>query len=137
MCNGTPFTVEDFASSGDRTRSARSVGQRFTHPLSYRGSYFFWNVLLSDCLTHFILDTSKGVLAKSADPDQMPHHVASDLGIHFFASCFAIFQQKYLKHNIFCKVFCHFPTNISQHNLTPLKLKMDSSNIYGRRVLLV
>ena len=46
-------------------------------------------------LTHFILDIPKGVLAKSADPDQMPHNVASDLGLHYFASCSAIFQQKY------------------------------------------
>ena len=36
-----------------------------------------------------------GVLAKSADPDQMPHYVASDLGLHNFAVCSAIFQQKY------------------------------------------
>ena len=34
-------------------------------------------------LTHFILETPKGVLAKSADPDQMPHNVASDLGLHY------------------------------------------------------
>ena len=45
-------------------------------------------------LTHFILETPKGVLAKSADPDQMPHNVASDLGLHYFASCSTIFQQK-------------------------------------------
>ena len=47
-------------------------------------------------LTHFTLETPKGVLAKSADPDQMPHNVASDLGLHYFASCSTIFQQKYL-----------------------------------------
>ena len=47
-------------------------------------------------LTHFILETPKGVLVKSADPDQMPHNVASDLGLHYFASCSTIFQQKYL-----------------------------------------
>ena len=47
-------------------------------------------------LIHFILDTPNGVSAKSADPDQMPHNVASDLGLHYFASCSAIFQQKYL-----------------------------------------
>ena len=47
-------------------------------------------------LTHFILETPKGVLAKSADPDQMPHNVASDLGLHYFASCSTIFQEKYL-----------------------------------------
>ena len=47
-------------------------------------------------LTHFILETSKGVLAKSADPGQMPHNVASDLGLHYFASCSTIFEQKYL-----------------------------------------
>ena len=47
-------------------------------------------------LTHFILETPKGVLAKSADPYQMPHNVASDLGLHYFASCSTIFQQKYL-----------------------------------------
>ena len=46
-------------------------------------------------LTHFILETPKGVLAKSADSDQMPHNVASDLGLHYFASCSAIFQQKF------------------------------------------
>ena len=63
-------------------------------------------------LTHFIQDTPKGVLAKRADPDLMPHNVASDLGLHYFASCSAIFKQKYLT------------------RLTPLKLKMDSSNKY-------
>ena len=47
-------------------------------------------------LSHFILETPKGVLAKSADPDQMPHNVASDLGLHYFASFSAIFQQKYI-----------------------------------------
>ena len=32
MCNETPFTVEKLPPpSGDRTRSARSVGQRLTH----------------------------------------------------------------------------------------------------------
>ena len=50
----------------------------------------------SKSLTHFILEPPKGVLAKSADPDQMPHNVASDLGLHYFASCSTIFQQKYL-----------------------------------------
>ena len=47
-------------------------------------------------LTYFIhvLETPKRVLAKSADPDQMPHNVASDLDLHYFASCSAIFQQK-------------------------------------------
>ena len=65
---------------------------------------------------HFILKTPKGLLAKSADPDQMPHNVESDLGLHYFASC------------------SHFPTKISEHNPTSLELKMDSSNIYGRRV---
>ena len=48
------------------------------------------------------------MLAKSADPDQMPHNVASDLGLHYFASCSTIFQQKYL----------------NLHSQTPLKLKM-------------
>ena len=47
-------------------------------------------------LTRFILETPKGVLAKSADPDQMPHNVASDLGLHYFASCLTIFQQNIL-----------------------------------------
>ena len=42
-------------------------------------------------LTYCIQETLKGVLAKSADPDQMPHSVASDLGLHYFASCTAIF----------------------------------------------
>ena len=50
-------------------------------------------LILSD-LTHFILKKPKRVLAKSADPDQMPHKVASDPGLHYFASCSAIFQQK-------------------------------------------
>ena len=54
-----------------------------------------WVGLSKTSLTHFILDIPKGVLAKSADPDQMPHNVASDLGLHYFASCSAIFQQKY------------------------------------------
>ena len=60
----------------------------------------------------------KEVLAESADSDQMPHNVGSDPRLHNFASCSAIFQQKYLH----------------QHNLTSLKLKMDSSSIYGRKV---
>ena len=47
-------------------------------------------------LTHFVLETPKGVLAKSGDPDQMPHNVASDLSLHYFASFSAIFQQKYI-----------------------------------------
>ena len=68
-------------------------------------------------LTHFVPETHKGVKAKSADPDQMPH-VLFDPGLHYFASSSAIFQQKYF----------------NLHNLTPLKLKMDASNIYGRRV---
>ena len=76
------------------------------------------SVRLYFVLTHFILETPKGVLAKSADPDQMPHNVASDLGLHYFASCSTIFQQKYL----------------NLHSQTPLKLKMESSNTYGRRV---
>ena len=50
---------------------------------------------MTELLTHFILETPKGVLAKSADPDQMPHNVASDLGLHYFESCSAIFQQKF------------------------------------------
>ena len=54
------------------------------------------SVRLYFVLTHFILETPKGVLAKSADPDQMPHNVASDLGLHYFASCSTIFQQIYL-----------------------------------------
>ena len=45
-------------------------------------------------LTHFTLETPKGVLAKSADPDQMPHNVASDPGLQYFASCSAIFKKK-------------------------------------------
>ena len=46
--------------------------------------------------THFILENLKRVLAKSADPDQMPHNVASDPGLHYFASCSAVFQQNIL-----------------------------------------
>ena len=45
-------------------------------------------------LTHFILETHKGVWAKSADPDQMPHNVASDQGLHYFASCSNHFPMK-------------------------------------------
>ena len=72
--------------------------------LNVERSRFFQNMLLSlygmgswhgNTLTHFILETPKGVLAKSADPDQMPHNVASDLGLHYFESCSAIFQQKF------------------------------------------
>ena len=58
-------------------------------------------------LTHFILETPQGVLAKSADPNQMPHDVAFDLGLHYLASFSDISQQKY--HNV--------------HNLTPLSLE--------------
>ena len=53
--------------------------------------------------------------AKSADI-KVPHNAASDSGLHYFASCSVIFQQNYLL------------------NLTPIKLKMDSSSIYGRKV---
>ena len=49
------------------------------------------------CLTCFILETLKGVLAKSAEPDQMQHNVASAPGLHYFVSCAAIFQQECLK----------------------------------------
>ena len=35
-------------------------------------------------------------VGETADPDQMPHNVASDPGLHYFASCSAMFQQKYL-----------------------------------------
>ena len=59
-------------------------------------------------LTHFILETLKEILGKSADADQMPHNVSTILQV----------QQKYL----------------NAHDLTPLKLKMDSSHTYGRRV---
>ena len=43
-------------------------------------------------LTHFILETPKRVLAKNACPDQMPHNMASDPGLHYFASSSTIFQ---------------------------------------------
>ena len=43
-----------------------------------------------------MLETPKGVLAKSADPDQMPHNVASDPDLHYIVSCSAIFQKTYL-----------------------------------------
>ena len=57
----------------------------------------------------------RGIQAIRADPDKMLQSVASDLSLHYFASSSAIFQQKYL----------------NEHNLTSLKLKMDSFNIYG------
>ena len=68
-------------------------------------------------LTHFILETLKGYW-QNAGPDHAPHNVASDPGLHYFASCLAFFQQK----------------NIIINNLTALKLKMDSSNIYDRNI---
>ena len=45
---------------------------------------------------HFILETPKVVFAKSADPDQMPHDVASDPGLQNFASFSAMYKRKYL-----------------------------------------
>ena len=50
-------------------------------------------------LTHFILETPKGVLAKSADPDQMPHNVASDLG-HTILQVVQPFSNKNILINI-------------------------------------
>ena len=35
------------------------------------------------------METGKGVLAKSASSDQMPHIVASDPVLHYFESCFS------------------------------------------------
>ena len=61
-----------------------------TLPVAYKDDEF-----IQQSLAYSILDTPKGILAKSADPDQMPHNVASDLGLRHFASCLAIFQQKY------------------------------------------
>ena len=57
-------------------------------------------------LTYFKLETPKGVLAKSADQDQMPHNVPSD-------RVYTILQpvQPFSNKNIL--------------TLTPLKLKMD------------
>ena len=46
--------------------------------------------------THFILENPEGVQANSADSDQMPHNVASDQGLHYFATCSVMFQQIYL-----------------------------------------
>ena len=54
---------------------------------------YFWQTQIIWPYIHFILETPKGILAKSADQDQMPHNVASDLGLHYFASCSATFQQ--------------------------------------------
>ena len=62
-------------------------------------SFFFLFIFFlfdSVSFTHFILETPTGVLAKSADPDQMPHDVASDPGLHYFVKFLAIFQQKNL-----------------------------------------
>ena len=41
-------------------------------------------------LTHSYLETSKWILGKRADPDQMPHHVASDQGLHCLLTGFSI-----------------------------------------------
>ena len=41
-------------------------------------------------LTHSYLDPVKESMANRADPDQMPHHVASDLGLHCLLTGFSI-----------------------------------------------
>ena len=41
-------------------------------------------------LTHYYLETHKGSWVNSEDPDQMPHDVASDLGLHCLLKGFSI-----------------------------------------------
>ena len=41
-------------------------------------------------LTHSYRETCKRFIANSADPDQMPHHVASDQGLHCLLTGFSI-----------------------------------------------
>ena len=41
-------------------------------------------------LTHSYLESVKGSKANSADPDQMPHNVASDQGLHCLLPGFSI-----------------------------------------------
>ena len=41
-------------------------------------------------LTHFTRKPVKGPLANSADPDQMPHNVASDQGLHCLLTGFSV-----------------------------------------------
>ena len=52
---------------------------------------FIFFLFDSVSFTHLILETPTGVLAKRADPDQMPHDVASDPGLHYFVKFSAIF----------------------------------------------
>ena len=88
--------------------------------MSYFRQFIFTKCLIY--ITHFILESAKGVYAKREDPDQMSRNVAPDLGLHF--SILQVLQPFSNK-------------NMLTHMLTLpniLKLKMDSSNIYGRRV---
>ena len=41
-------------------------------------------------LTHSYLEAHKRVMANNADPDQTPHNVASDQGLHCFRYEFSI-----------------------------------------------
>ena len=72
------------------------------HPEVHPKSYLFWTysvyklyIFIFGTYNQFYTGNPNGVLAKSADSDQMPHYVASDLGLNDFAVCSAIFQQKY------------------------------------------
>ena len=65
---------------------------------------------------HFSLETPKGQLSNSADPDQTPLFTASDQGLH----CLQIVKP-------------FFSLGISKsHSMTHLKLKLDSPKIYYR-----
>ena len=55
--------------------------------------------------------SGKWGIGKNADPDQMPHNMKSDPGLHYFPSCSAICERK-------CLI---------EHNLAHLYLKMDPS----------
>ena len=55
----------------------------------------YWLIFLTDqatfdILTHYYRATPKRVIGNSADPDQMPHDVASDHGLHCLLTGFSI-----------------------------------------------
>ena len=65
-------------------------------------------------LTHSYWETCKGVIG-SVDPDQMPHHVASDKGLHCLLTGFSI------KNRITNRIFHQKQNKSDKIDLTPIK----------------
>ena len=60
-----------------------------TLPANFNQDYLSCK-MQNGCLVHYYLETRKRVIANSADQDQMPHYVASDLGLHCFLTGFSV-----------------------------------------------